>query len=94
MAKGKNFCATHHFKRRAEGDAKLYAGIGRLLPQCVYGLGCAWLALPPVQQSHFNTVNLDGAVPDEEIYKMIDHTYSTTTAKLPKYAQKELLEMI
>lgn len=47
---------------------------------------------PPVQQPHFNTVNLDGAVPDEEIYKMIDHAYATVVAKLPKYVQRELLE--
>ena len=30
---------------------------------------------PPVQQPHFNTVGLDGSVPDEEIMLMIDHAY-------------------
>lgn len=45
---------------------------------------------PSVQQPHFNTVNLDGIVPDKEILLMIDHAYSTVVAKLPKYIQREL----
>lgn len=45
---------------------------------------------PPVQQPHFNTVNLDGTVPNEEILLMIDHAYDTVVAKLPKYVQLEL----
>ena len=45
---------------------------------------------PPVQQPHFNTVNLDGSVPDEEILRMIDHSYDVVVAKMPKYIQKEL----
>jgi predicted DNA-binding protein (MmcQ/YjbR family) len=45
---------------------------------------------PPVQQPHFNTVNLDGTVSDEEILRMIDHAYAVVTAKLPKYIQREL----
>ena len=45
---------------------------------------------PPIQQPHFNTVSLDGAVPDEEILRMIDHAYDVAVAKLPKYARQEL----
>ena len=45
---------------------------------------------PPVQQPHFNTVNLDGSVPDEEIQIMIDHAYEVVVAKFPKYIQREL----
>lgn len=45
---------------------------------------------PPVQQPYFNTVRLDGSVPDDEIMRMIDHSYQTVKAKLPKYAQKAL----
>lgn len=45
---------------------------------------------PPVMQPYFNTVSLDGSVPDEEISAMIAHSYDTVTAKLPKYAQAEL----
>lgn len=47
---------------------------------------------PPVQQPHFNTVNLDGTVPDKEILLMVDHAYDTVVAKLPRYIQKELRE--
>jgi len=45
---------------------------------------------PPVMQPYFNSVRLDGSVPDEEIVRMIGHSYSVVIAKLPKYAQKEL----
>jgi predicted DNA-binding protein (MmcQ/YjbR family) len=45
---------------------------------------------PPIQQPHFNTVSLDGSVPDEEIRAMIDHAYEVVLAKFPKYIQKEI----
>lgn len=45
---------------------------------------------PPVQQPYFNTVALDGTIPDEEIMNMIRHSYAAVVAKLPKYAQEEL----
>lgn len=45
---------------------------------------------PPVQQPYFNTIKLDGALPDDEIMNMIDLSYSATAAKLPKYVQREL----
>lgn len=47
---------------------------------------------PPVQQPYFNTLPLDGMVPDELILEMADHSYKTVTGKLPKYVQKRLLE--
>lgn len=46
---------------------------------------------PQVQQPHFNTINLDGTVPDEEILLMIDHAYDTVVAKLPKHIQRKLI---
>ena len=49
---------------------------------------------PPVQQPHFNTVTLDGTVPEEELLRMIDHAYEVVAAKLPKRAQKELQMVI
>jgi predicted DNA-binding protein (MmcQ/YjbR family) len=45
---------------------------------------------PPIQQPHFNTINLDGTVPDEEIIEMIEHSYEVVVAKMPKYIQREL----
>ena len=47
---------------------------------------------PPIMQPHFNTVSLDGTVPDEEILYMIDHAYAVVVAKLPKYIQRELVQ--
>jgi predicted DNA-binding protein (MmcQ/YjbR family) len=47
---------------------------------------------PPIQQPHFNTINLDGVVPDDEIIRMIDHAYEVVLAKFPKYIQKEIRE--
>lgn len=45
---------------------------------------------PPVQQPYFNTLPLDGRVPDDAIAEMIDHSYEAVVAKLPKYVQREL----
>lgn len=47
---------------------------------------------PRVMQPYFNTVRLNGDLPDEEILRMIDHSYIVVVDKLPKYAQKELRE--
>ncbi len=46
---------------------------------------------PTVQQPYFNTFPIND-VPDELIIEMIEHSYRTVTAKLPKYLQKRLLE--
>jgi len=45
---------------------------------------------PAVQQPYFNTVNLGETVPDDEMIIMIEHSYSTVVAKMPKYMQLEL----
>lgn len=45
---------------------------------------------PPVQQPYFNTVDLGGSVPDEEILKMVDGSYKYVVGKLTKTLQKEL----
>ena len=46
---------------------------------------------PPIQQPYFNTVKLDGTVPDDEIARMIDHAYDTVVSRLPKYMQQALI---
>ena len=45
---------------------------------------------PPVQQPYFNTVNLQADIPQEELLRMIDHSYSYVRGKLPKRVQREL----
>lgn len=47
---------------------------------------------PPVQQPYFNSLPLNGAVPDDELKSMIDLAYAAVTAKYPKYVQKALLD--
>ena len=37
-----------------------------------------------MNKKHWNTVVIDGAVPDPEIRKMIDHSYDLVFAGLPK----------
>lgn len=46
---------------------------------------------PPVQQPYFNTVNLSGSVPDEELLRMIDGSYKYVVSKLTKKAREELI---
>ena len=45
---------------------------------------------PPVQQPYFNTVSLDGTVPDDVLIMMIDHAYAVVVGKLPRKAQRDL----
>lgn len=45
---------------------------------------------PPVQQPYFNTISLDGGVPDDELCRMLDHSYSYVVSKLAKKIQREL----
>lgn len=48
---------------------------------------------PPVQQPYFNTVRLDGEVPDIEIRAMIDHSYNRVVQKLSRRDRDELKKM-
>lgn len=47
---------------------------------------------PTVQQPYFDTVSLDGSVPDSEIYTMMDSSYDIVISKYPKYIQKLIVE--
>lgn len=46
---------------------------------------------PSVQQPYFNSFALS-ELPDAVIAEMINHSYETVKAKLPKYIQRELAE--
>jgi predicted DNA-binding protein (MmcQ/YjbR family) len=37
-----------------------------------------------MNKKHWNTVELEGAIPDPELRKMIDHSYELVAASLPK----------
>ena len=45
---------------------------------------------PPVQQPYFNTVDLSGDIPDNDLLAMIDSSYKYVVGKLTKKAQREL----
>lgn len=46
---------------------------------------------PPIQQSYWNTVYLDG-FPDDELLNMIDHAYDTVIKSFSRKIQKQILE--
>ena len=43
-----------------------------------------------MNKKHWNTVIIDGRVPDKLIYQWIDHSYDLIVSKLPKIKRKEL----
>lgn len=45
-----------------------------------------------MNKRHWNTVILDGSVPDEELLDLVDHSYELVVAKLPKRTRAELIE--
>lgn len=47
---------------------------------------------PPVQQPYFNTIDLTGGVPEDELLSMVDFSYRYIVGKLTKKLQKELEE--
>jgi len=44
-----------------------------------------------MNRTHWNTLILDGTIPDQEIERLIDHSYSLVVKKLKK-SQRSLLE--
>lgn len=44
-----------------------------------------------MSKRHWNTVTLDGSIPDEEVYAMIDDSYDLVLEGLPKKVQAQLL---
>ncbi|MGP3957688.1 MmcQ/YjbR family DNA-binding protein [Nonomuraea sp. 3N208] len=43
-----------------------------------------------LNKRHWNTVALDGSVPDEEVLDLIDHSYELVVARLTRAQQNEL----
>jgi predicted DNA-binding protein (MmcQ/YjbR family) len=40
-----------------------------------------------LNKRHWNTVTLDGSLPDDELWELIDHSYDLVVARLPKARQ-------
>lgn len=43
-----------------------------------------------MNKRHWNTVILDGSIPDEEVVEMIDHSYDLVVRGLPKRTRQDL----
>ena len=46
-----------------------------------------------MNKRHWNTVTIDGTIPDDEIEEMIDASYQLVVAKMTKKDQKKLEEL-
>lgn len=65
-------------------------------PDLVIALRMAYAAVKPayhMNKQHWNTVLLDGALPDEEIVSMIDDSYDLVVKGLKKTDKEKLTEM-
>jgi predicted DNA-binding protein (MmcQ/YjbR family) len=47
-----------------------------------------------MNKKHWNTVVLDGVIPEKEIRKMIDHSYDLVVQSLPKAKRERLLKKL
>ncbi|MEC0125084.1 MmcQ/YjbR family DNA-binding protein [Paenibacillus pabuli] len=45
-----------------------------------------------MNKEHWNTIVIDGSLPEADIFDMIDHSYERVINKLPKTVQKSILE--
>ena len=91
--KGRIFAQVFTLKGEPKATFNCSADTGEFYRSIYPGSVVRGWHCPPVQQPYFNTVSLDGTVPDEEILRMIDHAYDVVLAKFPKYIQKELKQI-
>jgi predicted DNA-binding protein (MmcQ/YjbR family) len=63
-------------------------------PDLADGLRARYAAIAPgyhLNKRHWNTVTLDGSVPDEELLEQIDHSYELVVAGLTKAQRNKLI---
>jgi predicted DNA-binding protein (MmcQ/YjbR family) len=63
-------------------------------PDLAVGLRTRYPAITPgyhLNKRHWNTVALDGSVPDEELLELIDHSYELVVARLTRAQRNELM---
>lgn len=46
-----------------------------------------------MNKKHWNTVTIDGSIPDDEIYEMIDNSYDLIVKGMPRKQQEKLLNI-
>jgi predicted DNA-binding protein (MmcQ/YjbR family) len=62
-------------------------------PDLAPDLRARYAAITPgyhLNKRHWNTVELDGSVPDDELLDLIDHSYDLVVARLPKSQRNSL----
>lgn len=84
---------------RRDGDllrgywGKLSAGATITMPvrsrPGVRGSACAITPGYHLDKRHWNTITLDGSVPDDELLGLIDHSYELVVARLPRAERDE-----
>jgi predicted DNA-binding protein (MmcQ/YjbR family) len=77
----------------------LDADPGSVSLKCDPGLALEWRARFPavrpgyhLNKRHWNTVEFDGSVDDDELREMIDHSYDLVVRRLPRAIRDRLLE--
>ncbi|HEY0453105.1 MmcQ/YjbR family DNA-binding protein [Actinophytocola sp.] len=63
-------------------------------PHLAAALRARYTAITPgyhLNKQHWNTVALDGSVPDEELRELIDHSYELVIARLTRAQRNELM---
>lgn len=53
------------------------------------GSACAITPGYHLDKRHWNTITLDGSVPDDELLGLIDHSYELVVARLPRAERDE-----
>lgn len=62
-------------------------------PDLAAGLRASYAAITPgyhLNKRHWNTITLDGSVPDDELLGLIEHSYELVVSRLPR-AQRDNL---
>lgn len=62
-------------------------------PDLADGLRATYAAITPgyhLNKRHWNTITLDGSVPDDELLGLIEHSYDLVVSRLPR-AQRDTL---
>lgn len=62
-------------------------------PETALELRARYAGITPgyhLNKRHWNTVSLDGSVPDRQVLELIDHSYELVVARLTKAQRKEL----
>jgi predicted DNA-binding protein (MmcQ/YjbR family) len=63
-------------------------------PHLAAGLRARYAAITPgyhLNKRHWNTVALDGSVPDEELLELVGHSYELVVARLTRAQRNELM---